>query len=210
MILIPTNLCTQISQKHISLYILQSQKAYLKCGHSPQSNLTKMLQSGTEQWHVTGVLAEERMPRPECKRASGFEWVLYTYIYICQQYFQSRMRPGYWLNVMRVWRALESRLISVTLLTLLITLFQASAGCLMSTSISRKCGFPRPLSLQLSLSHMHSFTLYSTASNVLTSVDWPQTSPLRERGLVAVVWSFSSFIWCLQLNLKLSRIWSLS
>lgn len=37
------------------------------------------------------------------------------------------------------------------------------------------------------LSHTHSFTLYSMASNVLTSVDWPQTSPLRERGLVAVV-----------------------
>lgn len=78
---------------------------------------------------------------------------LYIHIYICQQYFWSRMRPGYWIKVMAVWRGLEWRLIYVTLLTLLIALFQATAGCLMSTSISKKRGTPRPLSLQRSLSH---------------------------------------------------------
>lgn len=104
------------------------------------------------------------------------------------------MRPGYWIKVMAVWRGLERRLIYVTLLTLLIALFQAMTGCLMSTSISKKSVALHSPYLFNALSHTHSFTLYSMASNVLTSVDWPQTSPLRERGLVAVVWSFSSFL----------------
>lgn len=109
-----------------------------------------------------------------------------AYIYI---YIAGRTRAVDWIKMM-------GRLICVTQLTMLIALFQASAGCLMSTSISRKSRTLRPLSLQLSpgLSLSLSFTF---CSNVLTSVVRPQTSPLRERGslVVVVLYGASAVLW---------------